>query len=794
MAHLSVQSLFWFILLTIFTVNIYAQAPLTIEISGTVTDRSGLPLAYANIVALRNTDNSPVTGTTSSEDGTFSVRITEKDFYLNISVIGFENRVLRDFAPETTTVNLGTIILDENREQLEEIVVSAERSSTEFRLDKRVFNIGKDISNTGVGALQVLNTIPSVTVNMEGRISLRGSQGVQILINGKPSVLTSGDSNALGTITSDRIDRIEVITNPSAKYDAEGTSGIINIILKKDEKQGMHGAVTLNTGIPDNHSIGLSMNRRTEKWNIFGQLGIGRRSFPQESDIRSHDLVNRTELYMNGAETHNEKFYQLNLGADFHPDKTSVITLSGRYALEKESGGSDFLYTLYEENTDALSSWKRDEDTEADNPKFEYELQYKKDFDKTGDHTLLLSALGSYFRKDQESLYRNTRVAGNYENTLQQMQTDYEMAEYTFKADYTLALATNAILEAGSQYVLTSVTNDYEVLETRNDTWVPDPDYTNIFEYRQHVLALYSTVAYEKDRWGVKLGLRMEATDLNTLLKNDQRKNDRKYHNFFPTVHTSLSISEQLSLQAGYSRRIKRPDLWELNPFYAIRNDYDVYVGNPDLDPEYTDAFEITAISKWQGVSFNLGAYYRYTTDVMETVMHFEENVTVVTPDNIGSSATTGIEANAKYNLSDRASLHWDLNYNYLERNGSFQDRSFDFNTTQWQTRLLSKFRIPGGLDLELTGNYESGFRNVQYRMREKCYMDAGLRKKIFKGRLVMNLSVRDVFASKRFSPVTITDSYTLLKEERNGRFVTFGLSFGFGKGDAMEYSAQKQF
>jgi len=214
------------------------------------------------------------------------------------------------------------------------VLISAEKSTTEFKLDKRVFNVGKDLSSTGASALEVLNNVPSVDVNIEGEVSLRGSTGVQILINGKPSILSDDASNALGTITADMIEKVEVITNPSAKYEAEGTAGIINIILKKNEKKGLNGSLSLNTGTPDNHSIGISLNQRTEKFNLFTQLGTGYRELPRYNKNTNIDKINNTELNSEGTEFRNEHFYNFVLGSDYYINPLNTITLSGSFAYE----------------------------------------------------------------------------------------------------------------------------------------------------------------------------------------------------------------------------------------------------------------------------------------------------------------------------------------------------------------------------------------------------------------------------------------------------------------------------
>ncbi|MGB1210610.1 MAG: TonB-dependent receptor [Lacinutrix venerupis] len=241
-----------------------------IEIVGMLVDnQSNQTIPYATVALYKNNSKEIITGTTSNDEGKFTINTSASNFYIQISFIGFKTKRITNFTVKNNKIDLGTIVLSEDNETLEEVVITGEVSKTVFKLDKRVFNIGKDISSTGVSALEVLNNVPSVNVNIEGEISLRGSSGVQILINGKPSVLADESSNALGTLTADMIESIEIITNPSAKYEASGTAGILNIILKKEEKKGWNGSISANTGTPDNHSVGISLNRRTEKFNLF---------------------------------------------------------------------------------------------------------------------------------------------------------------------------------------------------------------------------------------------------------------------------------------------------------------------------------------------------------------------------------------------------------------------------------------------------------------------------------------------------------------------------------------------
>ncbi len=782
------------LILILISANLLFAQKQEVEVIGKVVEmKSQQAIGFATVLLKDKNTEDLITGITTQMDGTFVVSTNATGFYVEISFIGLENKVLRDFSIANGKVDLGVIGLSENSQQLEEVVVRAERSQTEFKLDKRVFNVGQDLSSTGASALEVLNNVPSVNVNIEGEISLRGSTGVQVLINGKPSVLANEQGNALGTITADMIEKIEVITNPSAKYDAEGTSGIINIIIKKEERKGINGSATINTGIPHNHSFGLSLNRRTEKFNLFSQIGVGYRELPRFKENTNQDLVNKTTVFSEGTEYRNETFYNLILGTDYHINTNNIITLSGSFAYEVEDQPSLTYFSKQDATGGIISRWNREEITEATNPKYRYELQYKSKLKGHKNHSLLLSALGNFFGKKQSSDFINTVTLGTDTFAEQQTETSFQEGKYTFNVDYTKPFSDKWTLETGAQYVANNVSNDYEVRNEINDEWISDEKLTNIFEYDQKVFGVYSTGAYEADKWGIKVGLRLENTDLKTLLINTKQTNDRNFTNLFPSLHTSYKLTEVFSLQGGYSRRIFRPRLWDLNPFFNIRNNFAVRTGNPDLLPEFTDSYEVSSIYVAGKTSWNLSVYYLYTTDVVERVSFFENNVNTTTPENIGTNRATGVELNAKYSPSKKLSFNGNVNFNYFNRQGEFDATSFDFNGNKWTSKVNSKIKFPHDFDFEVTGHFQSRYQTVQSVVSGNLFADLGLRKKILKGHGVLNFSIRDIFASRiRESEIRQSDFY-LYSFGQRGRFITLGFSYGFGKGEAMEFSGQKR-
>lgn len=782
------------LLCLIFSATAATAQNVEVTVTGIVKEKiSQQPVAYATVMIGNKETGEAITGTTTKEDGSFSVTTSASDFFVEVSFIGYESQSKRDITVKDGKVDMGVIQLTEDSRALQEVVVRGEKSRTEFKLDKRVFNVGQDLASTGASALEVLNNVPSVNVSIEGQISLRGSAGVQILIDGKPSVMADQQSNALGTITADMIESIEVITNPSAKYAAEGTSGILNIILKKEEKKGLNGSITLNTGIPDNHSVGVSLNRRTEKFNLFTQLGAGYRSLPQFSESINRDRINNTTVSSNGTEYRNETFYNVILGTDYHINKLNVITLSGNVAYEVEKQPSQYDFSFTDSTGTIASRWNRRETTAATNPKFQYELQYEKKFEDNEDHVLLFSAIGSFFGKDQSSEFINTPVFGDNFNNNQQTETNFQQADYTFKLDYTDPLTKEITIETGAQYLINDVGNDFAVRNLIDGTWVTAEALTNNFEYNQKVLGVYGTGSYEGKKWGVKLGLRAENTDLNTLLTNTNESNSRNFTNLFPTVHSSYKLTEKVSMQAGYSRRIYRPRLWDLNPFFNIRNNFNIRVGNPDLMPEFTDSYEVISIFNLKKASINASVYQRNTSDVVERVSTFENNVNTTRPVNIGTNRTTGVELNGDYSPTKWLKLTGDFNLNYFVREGEFQQQSFDFSGDQWSSQLTSKIALPADFDLEIGANYQSSYRTVQSTVSGYAFADLGIRKKLKGGKAVINLGIRDIFASRIQESVIERSNFYLYDYGRRGRFVTLGFSYGFGKGEAMTYSGGRR-
>lgn len=781
-----------FFLLCAIQISAFAQEKFQIQ-GKIVESLSNDPVPYANVVILEVSTGNIIAGTTTDDNGFFNVETPVLEVYVELSFIGFHKKIIRDLKLENGIVRLGTIKLEQNTQNLKEVEISGEKSSIEFKLDKRVFNVGKDISSTGMSALDVLNRVPSVTVSVEGQVSLRGNAGVQILINGKPSVLTGQGSNALGTITAEMIDNVEVITNPSAKYAAEGTAGIINIVLKKEDKNGFNGSVSVNTGTPNNHSIGVSLSRRKDQFNLFTQMGVGYRSLPHYSNTENRNLTNRTYILSKGKELTNENFYNFILGTDYYINERNIITLSGNYSYEIEEQPSEAEFYFYNAKSENTTAYKRRETTDAINPKYQYNLQYEKKFKNNKEHYLQFSTQGSFFGKEQASTFDNIPLKGIESDPNQKTETDFHQRDYTFKLDYKNPLSKVFSIETGALYDINDVGNEYSVFNQSAGEWMVDSNLTNNFEFNQKVLGIYGTAAYEGIKWGLKAGLRAENTNLHTRLINTGLENNKNYTNLFPSAHTSYKISKSFSLQAGYSRRIYRPRLWDLNPFFNIRNNYNLRQGNPDLMPEFSDSYELTSIFIIKKISLNTSIYNLYTTKLIERVTLFENNVNTTIPINLGTKNQTGLEINGKYSVNKWLTINGDFNYGYFVRKGKYESQNFGFSGTQWFTRATARLKLKGEFDVEISGEYNSSFETLQGRVSGFAFADAGVRKKLWKGKFIVNLSARDLFASRIRETIVNQDRFYTYSFSQRGRFITLGLSYGIGKGEAMTYSGRRR-
>ncbi|MEM8894403.1 MAG: TonB-dependent receptor, partial [Bacteroidota bacterium] len=670
------------------------DVPPYLEIKGRVLDEgSGQPLAYATISLYAMRDSSLVTGGITDDLGVFTIKSRPGRFHVNIQSISYELKSISEVAlnPQTAPLDLGDIKLAQDVKTLDEVVVQAEKSQMELSLDKRVFNIGKDLSNLGGTAADILDNLPSVEVDIEGNVSLRGSDNVQILVDGKPSGLVGiNGSSALRQLQGSIIEKVEVITNPSSRYDAEGMGGIINIVLKKDKEKGVNGAFELTTGYPHFHGASANVNFRRKWVNFFINYGVNYRETPgvglaeQQFFLRdSTYFTDRTTDRIRGGFSNN-----IRTGMDLFINEKNSITMSLLYRRSDEDNEGTIIYRDLDEDLNLINVTTRtDLETELDQ-NLEYNLNYKKTFNNS-DH--ILTADFQYRESEENAGSDFVEQYSNEQPNLQQRSAnDQSNRNILTQADYIYPFGNKGKVEAGYRGTLRTINNQYLVEEFIDDEWVTLEGFSNTFVYDENIYAFYAMVGNKINRYSYQVGLRTETTDITTDLKETNEINDKNYTDFFPSAFLTYDLKNQSSLQLSYSRRLRRPRFWDLNPFFTFSDARNIRTGNPDLDPEYTDSYEFGYLKTFENSSLYAGIYYRHSTGVIQRISEVDEDgITYTFPVNLSTRDSYGLEVNGSLEASDWWTINGNFNFFSSATTGSFNDQDFDFSNYAWSTRLI---------------------------------------------------------------------------------------------------------
>jgi ferric enterobactin receptor len=732
-------------------------------LKGKIIDaQTGLPLSYASIRAFKNVDSSLVSGAITDEKGLFSTEIPIGQFYAIIDFMGYKAFKTLSFSisKENLSYDLGTIKLASGANTLDEVVIQAEKSTMELSLDKKIFNVGKDLANAGGSATDILSNIPSVSVDVDGNVKLRGSENVRILIDGKPSGLVSFKGAAgLQQLQGSQIERVEIITNPSARYEAEGMSGIINIVLKKQQKQGVNGSFEIITGNPVNYGVAANINYRHKKVNFFVNYGIAYRKIPgkgsQYQEVYVHDTTFITEMTREGGTTgfHNN----IRGGLDyFFNDKNS---LTAAYLLRRSDVRriTDFVYKDYIFNKNNLRvTTTRQQDEKEHEPNAEYSLTYKKTFNKKGQELVAdLRYLDYWERSDQ--IYPQTSFFAdgsvNPANTkVQKALNDEFEKQYLFQLDYVQPIGKEGKFETGVRSTFRHMINDFTVTE-RNTKGVFEvlPNLKNYFTYDENIHALYAILGNKKDNISYQIGVRGEITDVTTKLQLTNQQNPRKYANLFPSAHFTYNLPNENALQLSYSRRVRRPRYDELNPFVTFSDNRNFFSGNPDLNPEFSNAFELGHIKYFEKGSLSSSIYYRHTNDKILGIRRVDSlGYAKTRPENFAVEDAYGAEFTSQYAPFKWWKMDYSFNFFRAITDGGNIDAAFKSDTYSWFMRHTSRFILPHNIDFQVRGNYEAPQKTPQGTRKSVYYVDLGVNKDVFKGKGTLTLNVSDLFNSRR--------------------------------------------
>ena len=743
-------------------------------VKGKVVDfNSQLPLEYATVTLFEQKDSSMVTGAITDETGGFLLETTFGRYYAQIEFLAYKKVIIDNIAltREEPVINLGIIPLEPDSKMLDVVEVRAEKSQMQLSLDKRVFNVGKDLANSGGTAADVLDNVPSVTVDVEGNVELRGSGGVRILVDGKPSGLVGiSNSDGLRQIPANLIDRVEVITNPSARYEAEGMAGIINIVLKKDRSQGFNGSFDLTAGTPDEYGVALNLNYRRDRFNFFTNYGLRYRKGPGTGTQYQEFYLNDTTTFITNQVSNRSRgglSNSVRFGADYFFSTTSILTTAFNFRYSDDNNFNKIAYQDYlnDLNHPTGITYRTDDETEKE-PNLEYSLTYKKLLDRDGhEFTADFRYQDNTEEENSDFIEENYDAFGvsKIEADLHQRSGNKEIQKnMIFQTDYVRPFSKEGKFEAGLRAGLRDINNDFKVEQEYGDgNWETLAGLSNDFIYEENIYAAYTSLGNKLDKFKWQVGLRSEYSDVYTELVVDDSINDRQYFNFFPSIFMGYELSEKNSMQVSYSRRIRRPGFWELNPFFTYSDARNFWSGNPNLNPEFTDSYEVGYLRYFDKGSLTSSVFYRHTKDVVERIRTQTSDTSSFTqPVNLATQNDYGLEFTFSYDPFKFWRLNGNANFFRSVTEGEYQEQVFDADTYTWFGRLSSRLTIKKNLDFQVNFNYRAPRKTTQGESKALWHIDPALSMDVLNGNGTLTLSVRDVFNTRRRRYITEGDNF----------------------------------
>ena len=753
-------------------------ANLLFTVSGSVTDsETNVPLEYATISLKHKRLPDKIFGGITDENGKFSVEVNPGMYNIKIDYISFESYV-DDNLRVIENTDIGNIALNLDVSMLDEVEVRAERTQVEIRLDKKIYNVGQDITVRGGNVSDVLANIPSIDVDFDGNISLRGNNNVTILINGKPSGLVGlSGPQGLRSIPSESIEKVEVVTSPSARYSAEGTAGILNIILKKQDLLGFNGNVDLNIGEPKNTGASGTFNLRNNKINFFSTTSI------KDSD-NSGSFIGNTEYFNsnlkidnNTNSNRNRKNTFLNLGVEYYFDDDTSLSLSGFYRKGDELSYSKNIVNDIT-NIDIVSSNERVANDEELEESFEYSLDFYKDFDDDG-HTL--SAKVSYEENDENSIDKiedYSTIPFVSESSFERTTNIDFQNRFLAQVDYVYPIDENTEFEFGYRGRFLDRETDFDVSFLNGGTYQSDPGLSNIFKYNESINSFYTQFGKKINSVSVLLGLRYEASKQEIDQRTTNQFEVKKYSDLFPTVNLAYEISDVESLTLGYSKRVRRPRGWDINPF-PRRNSITSYRrGNPFLDPTFTSAYEVDYLKRFKKITINTAIFYRQsdgnveriqqeTGELVDLIVDNGTNNPVLQvpvleyyPINLSTNKRFGSELSITYTPSRSVRINGSFTLNSSKIRGDYLGQSFDSDDTNWSARFNGFIRLPKNYSLQFFGFLRGPSENAFSKSKAFGFTTAAIQKSIFNQKGNISLRYSDLFNTGKWRSITTRESF----------------------------------
>jgi len=756
------------------------------EVSGTVVDsKSGNPMEYANVVLYSKRDNKLIAGAVTNTDGEFIIEEVPFGMYImKIKFIGYNIKEVEKVmvTPRSETTEVGTIKLEPDAKNLQEIDVHADQTPVLYHLDRKIVKVSSNLSATGGSAVDALENVPSVNVDIEGNVSLRGSSSFQVLIDGKPSAFSGSD--ALEMIPVSTIEQIEVITNPSAKYDPDGTAGIINVITKKNALEGISAKVTASGDT--NGSLGgdFTVNYKTEKVSYYVGANYNDRSRNGTRKSYEYTIANSDTSFKSTDGDRNGGHVRkgIKIGADLNVSKKGMISAGINYGA-MEFGRNSMTYNEVWRNLETSRFYSNSDNfSDRKNQKYSANLDYNHKFNKLG-HELKLSTnykIGSGTEENGSNQYDiddPTAIISGKSST-----ESGDDNEFRFKADYVKPIGEKGKFEAGYQLKTEVETEKYSVAYI-GDVGGDELGATLNSEYSRNINSVYGIYANEYKKFGYQFGLRGEHTDRLLTNKNDGEEYEIERMDWFPTGHVSLQLPKDMQLLASYSRRIKRPRNYFLEPFITWRDAYTVWQGNPDLEPSYINSYEVSFQKKYGKSYISTELFHRQTINKQERIreLYGEDypNVFLHSVENVGQDFSTGAEVMLNLSLKK----WWNFNisssaYHYKIDSELFKTDNEDLT---WYVRGRTSFILTKNIRLQIDGNYTAPSVTAQGSMEESYMFGSSIRADFMDRKLSVNLQVRDMFGTGRHEFVSYgEDFYSEMLFQRDAPVFRVSVSYKF--------------
>ncbi|WP_372744892.1 TonB-dependent receptor domain-containing protein [Lutibacter sp.] len=771
-------------------------------ITGTVIDaETKQPLEYATIICAPLNGKS-VTGGITDANGKFSVNVPQGSYDISVEFISFKTKTFKNREVKAD-LNLGTILLEINAESLNEVEIIAEKSTVEIRLDKKIYNVGKDMTVKGGTASDVLDNVPSVTVDVEGNVSLRGNDNVRILVNGKPSGLVGlSGTDALRQLPADAIEKVEVITSPSARYDAEGTAGILNIILRKGKALGFNSSFTGTIGNPDYFGASANLNYRTNKVNYFTNIGYNYSKSPgkSSSDVTYYTPLTDAATFISERTKYDRKNNRFNtqFGLEYYLNDNTSITGTVLY---RESDGDDASLNTtngYDGSNSLLYKTFRNEDETEKDKTLEYTFNLTKNFKKDGHKLTFDFTYGDSSENQKATIFEEDDAGVLDIDAMERSFTKEDSKDILVKTDYVLPINENTQFEFGLNADLNNQITDYLLEEYDGSDYVNNTDYSNILDFTQNVYSVYSQYGQKINKFSYLVGLRAENTDRSIkLIETNENYNDN-FTELFPTINLGLEFSESENITLGYSRRLGRPRSFYLNPFETRTSKTYIRKGNIYLDPTYTNSFDFGYLKRWDKFTLNSSIYFNHSVNNIEWVENedvrdvdgTETLVIIRTPVNLGSQDRYGFEFTANYTPFKWWKLTNSFNLFKSITDGTYNNVSYDSEDSSWFTRLESRVTLPGKIEWQTSGMYMGPSEGAYTKRKAMVSLNLAFSKDVLDEKGTLSLNVSDLLNSRKRSSTSYTDNtFSETEFQWRSRQILLNFTYRFNQSKKRERS-----